>query len=176
MIVLLDCDGVLGDFLSPALDALHACGGPALRHEQVDRYALESLLDTEEQRAAWWSAVTAPGFCYGMQPYPLAVECVRELRGLGHTVLCVTSPMDSITWAGERARWLRERFDFARDHIISTPGKRWVPGHFLADDNEGHCETWGKAHPHGAAILISRPYNAGTHTLESFVEHVRSWT
>jgi 5'(3')-deoxyribonucleotidase len=176
MIVLLDCDGVLADFLSPALAALHACGGPALAHDELDRYSIESLLDTAEQRAAWWSAVTAPGFCASLQPYAGARECVDDLRAMKHDVLCVTSPMDSLTWAGERAAWLRDRFGFARNHIISTPGKQWVAGDFLADDNENHCDDWGARYLEASPILIARPYNDGEHTLADFVELVGSMT
>ncbi len=171
--ILLDCDGVLADFVTPALRALERCGGPRLAHDELDRYAIETLLHTQEQRAASWAEVTAPGYCASLVPYEGAAACVDDLRGMGHDVVCVTSPMASLTWAGERATWLRDLLGFDRSHIVSTSGKRWVRGDYLADDNDGHCETWQKHWPTGRAVLIKRSYNAGSHTLADFVEIVR---
>lgn len=175
MIILLDADGVLYDFITPALREMFALGGPPIAHDELDRYEIESYLP-ESHRERWWARVTAPGFCAGLLPYPGAISAVRELRAMGHDVLCVTSPMDCDTWAGERARALRRDFDFPRDHIISTPGKRWVPGHFFADDTPSHCDRWARANPLSTAILIKRPYNNGVHTLGTFVELVRGWS
>lgn len=176
MIILLDADGVLVNFLAEALRELRACGGPVIAPAQCDRYAIESYLETDEQRDDWAARVAAPGWCAALQPYDGARACVDRLRAMKHDVLCVTSPWDCDTWAGERAHWLRRHFAFPRDHIISTPGKRWVPGHFLADDTPAHCDKWARAQPGGRAILIKRPYNNGVHTLESFVELVAGWS
>lgn len=179
MIILLDADGVLFNFVSPALEALHACGGPKLTHDQLDRYAIESLLETGEQRAEWWSRVTAPGFCAALAPYEGAAAAVSDLRGMGHDVVCVTSPMSTgATWAHERSVMLQKLFGFQRNHVISTSGKPWVYGHWLADDNANHCEDWqakNSLRVAGArAVLIRRSYNDGAHTLADFVELVGS--
>jgi 5'(3')-deoxyribonucleotidase len=179
VIVLLDADGVTVNFVSPALAAVHACGGPKLDHDQLDRWDIDTLLETAAQRAEYWARVTAPGFCTSLEPYPGAWDSVSALRNMGHDVVCVTSPMKSLTWAHERACWLEKYLAFDRKHIISTSGKQWVHGHFLADDNADHCRDW---QTHGArigsaqAVLIKRSYNSGVHTLPEFVEHVRRWS
>lgn len=180
-VVLLDVDGVLADFCTPALKVAHKLGAPtSVRSDTLDRYDMESYIH-HTKRKQWWSKVTARSFCAKLRPYPGAITAVSQLQNIAD-VVAVTAPMASSHWAHERALWLRDHFGFHRENIISTAGKYWVGGDFLADDSLDHLRKWvfrwGQPN---RAFLIARPYNAQagqgypTGTLGDFVEYVRTW-
>lgn len=157
--ILLDCDGVLADFVSPALEIVHRLGGPKLLHDQLDAYDIGSVLDSEEARDELWHTVSEPGFCASLKPYPGALPVVQELREIG-TVVCVTSPMaTSPTWAHERAEWLHDYFGFDRGQVISTSGKHYVAGDVFADDAAQHLARWRDRWSDRRALLVDRPWN-----------------
>lgn len=159
----------------------HALGAdPSITPESLSTYAIEHLLH-ETKRARFWERVTARGFCSALQPYPGSHELVQQLRRLGD-VVAVTAPMHSPHWAHERCCWLRDHFGFERDDVISTTGKHWVAGDFLADDSAVHLarwsERWGTPQ---RAFLVDQPYNlAGACTyprgsLADFLTYVRGF-
>ena len=78
--ILVDCDGVLSDFVTPALRVVAELGGPVINHDEMDRYELDSYLSTTKQREKFWHAVCAEGFCASLQPYPGAQDAITELR------------------------------------------------------------------------------------------------
>lgn len=179
-LILLDCDGVLADFVTPALRVVAELGGPTVAHDDLTQYDIGQLLPAE-LRAEFWRRVAVPGFCAGLKPYPGALECVFGLREIGD-VVCVTSPMDAPHWAHERIYWLKEFFGFDRKTTISTSGKHWIAGDFLADDSIGHVDDWANHHASAdgplRGCLIKRPWNGGDTTgmtLPDFVAHVRRW-
>lgn len=158
--ILIDCDGVASDFVTPALAVVARLGGPSLLHDQLEAYDIGELLP-EDKRAELWRLVSEPGFCASLLPYVGAAHAIEELRKLG-TVVCVTSPMeDSATWAHERLQWLARYFGFDREHVISTAGKQWVAGDVFIDDAPKHVNAWAEAHPNGRAVLLERPWNRG---------------
>lgn len=180
-VFLLDVDGVLADFCSPALKHARALGAPkSLQPATLDRYDMESYVHHSKRRQ-WWSKVTARSFCAKLRPYPGAIAVVSQLQTLGD-VVAVTAPMDSAHWAHERMAWLRDHFGFTRENVISTSGKYHVGGDFLADDSIDHiCKwafRWGKPN---RAFLIERPYNRATvlgypsGTLDDFLGYVKTW-
>jgi 5'(3')-deoxyribonucleotidase len=156
--ILLDCDGVLADFATPALAIVERLGGPKLLHDQLEAYDIGTLLPNAEARAEFWRAVCAPGFCASLLPYVGALDAVTQLREIGD-VVCVTSPMlTGQTWAHERAEWLHDFFGFERSHVISTAGKQWVAGGYFVDDSPDHVIRWRERNRTGEGIALDRPW------------------
>ena len=176
--ILLDCDGVLADFVTPALRVVADLGGPVLMHDDLTTWDIDDALP-EDKRPAFWERACAPGFCASLLPYPGVKEALARLRQLGD-VVCVTSPMaTSPTWQHERTHWLKDVLGFERDHVISTSGKRYVRGHWFADDKPEHVTDWCAANRGGRGFVIARPYNtkAGQWwrgSLDQFVREVES--
>lgn len=185
-LILLDCDGVLADFVTPSLRVIHELGGPKLHHDDVPDYNLGLLLPEGEPRDTFWARVSEPGWCTELQPYVGAKQLVRELREIGD-VVCVTSPMeDGRQWAWERTRWLVEHFGFDRDDVANMSGKHWVHADYFADDSPKHVERWvarqralrGRG-PTSGGCVIARSYNAKTsgglprRSFDRFVDWVR---
>jgi 5'(3')-deoxyribonucleotidase len=173
-VVLLDCDGVLADFITPCLRVIERLTGNRHAHDDVDVWDFDrKLIASDTDREAYWACITAPGFCASLEPYsgtPFAVECLRSVAD----VYILTSPMLAPTWAHERQQWLKEHFGVSHKHIISTPAKRLVAGDVFVDDKPEHVEAWSQRWTSGIGICWAAPYNA-THADAFMDNRTRDW-
>lgn len=158
MRILLDCDGVLANFVEAALHHVNDLHPERKDHtsRDVGHWEIESLLP-DHLHAEFHDRITAPGFCRDIRPYR-GVGAVLDLRAAGHEVAIVTSPLDGAdTWIMERAAWIRKYFGdlevaFAKD-------KSSFDGDIFVDDNPGHVTEWQAAHPEGHGLLYHARYN-----------------
>ncbi len=160
MRALFDCDGVLGDFFTPALKVVHDLTGIHYVESDFDewyifrRIAKDTGEDvhTLERRVydAWGDLGGA------MEPYPEALEGVDACRRHGIEIFVVTS---AAGWATTRNAWLAKHFAIPREHVVYTASKYVVGGDMFVDDHPGQVEQWQEHHPGGAAVLFARPYN-----------------
>lgn len=157
--VVLDVDGVLGDFCSAALEVFYAVTGRIYSLDMITEWDMEKLLP-EELRPAFFHHCGQPGFCSRIKPYYGAVPFVEELRRRGHTVVIATSPWNSPYWIEERMNWLRDHFGVAHD-VHNVKDKTGVPGDVFLDDKPSHVVTWAGANPGGKAFLFNQMYNQG---------------
>lgn len=158
--VLLDVDGVCGDFITPALRVIEDLCGASIAHDDVSVWDFaDQYLESEADRAEYWRRVTAPGFCAAIEPYPTVREGVALLQSYAD-VYVVTSPMaTSQTWMHERQEWCREHLGLHYKHVIHTHAKYAVSGLMLVDDKPEHVERWQAANPRGVGVLWARRYN-----------------
>jgi 5'(3')-deoxyribonucleotidase len=179
--ILIDVDGVLADFATPAVRWACALGAPdTLDARTLTHYDIAGYVP-EQNRRKWWERVTGRGFCAALKPYTNAAESVLKLQRIGD-VVAVTAPMDSPHWEYERRVWLKDVFGFHRENVISTSGKYHVPGDFYADDSIDHLTKWTfRWRATRRAFLIDAPYNVRTHinvargSLPDFVTYVREY-
>lgn len=163
-IVLLDCDGVLANFIERNLRELADAFGIVRDHDDVTDWRLEASLGlTEDQRHHMKAQWSLPGFAASMEPYRGAREGVDGLRAVAD-VYCVTAPMwSSPTWQHERTEWLGRYFGFERDQVVSTAAKHLVNGHVLVDDRVDVLGRWLSTHGSigwgGQAVAWSHKYN-----------------
>jgi 5'(3')-deoxyribonucleotidase len=160
-VVLLDCDGVLSDFVSAVLDLVHELCGPRYQPHDVTCFDLaKSLGLTDEERARVFGAITSrPGFARELAVYPDAIAGVAALRAVAD-VYIVTSPWNSNpTWTHDREAWLREHFGIPHSHVIHTSAKHLVAGDVLVDDKTSTLVEWQAAHPRGVAVQWQTPHN-----------------
>lgn len=153
MIILLDVDGVLLDFVTPFLEPFGA------EPSQLNWKRLDELVPWSEacRRA------DAPGFHDKMQWYDGARDFVESLRRIpGAALIALTAPWDgSKTWIDERVKKLKPA-GFRRDDVIFCPQrlKQFVRGDVLIEDTLSTAINWGKAGP-GTPIVIPRHWNTG---------------
>lgn len=153
--VLLDCDGVLADFITPACETMNKILGSSVTPNDMKSWYLFDAFDFEvlpETREACYDQWKRPGWCFDLKPYPGAQEGVALLREVAD-VYIVTTPMEGATWADERRRWLTKYFGFDRKTIVHTDGKYICSGDVFVDDKRDHCRAWKACHPLGTAIL-----------------------
>lgn len=155
-LVLLDVDGVLCDFVAGVMRSVATCSDE--RADLSDWDFLGKL--SPHAKRAYLADSAKPGFCYGLDPLPGAVEGVQALRDDGHDLVAVTAPLlHCPTWEGERREWLRHHFGFSARDVVFTSRKDLVHGDVLVDDKPAHITDWslrwGKC-----GVLWAQPYNS----------------
>lgn len=161
MRILLDCDGVLADFVGGFLKTLRDIDGVPRAHEDVTQYTIEEALDlTPETTASVHAQISQRGWCLGLQPIIGAREGVKALREAGHDLVVVTAPWPKHeTWHWERLRWLEE-LGFEEESVVFTWRKELVGGDLLLEDNPKILNRWMQSHANQrTGILFDQPYN-----------------
>ena len=160
MRILVDCDGVLADFVGRFLERVNARLGTMHRREDVTEYNISRALGwTPEQEHQAYSVVE-PGFCTGLDVLPGAREGVEALQRFGE-IYVVTSPwLSCSTWEHERRQWLERHFGIPALRVISTEAKYVVSGDVLIDDKVEHLDAWAHDQRCGWPLLWLTPHNA----------------
>lgn len=169
--ILLDVDGVIGDFVGSLCDHL-----PGRTPEQFTRYPLhQDLSEVEEEIVLNLEA--DPNFILDMKIYPGARQFVAALHKAKHDVRAVTA----MTFGREaRVEWLRRYFNIPEKHTIfcHSEEKPYIRGDVLIEDREDTCIRWYHANRrmgNPEALLVTRPWTAGalkTFTLEEMISRL----
>ena len=155
-VVLLDCDGVLADFVGHLIDRLHAQGHEVPR-DVTDYDFLRGF--GEATGKASRALLKDAGHWRSIPPYEGAAGFVDEIRACGHEVVIVTSPWLSCeAWAHARREWLAEHFDVEARDLIVTSRKELVRGDVFIDDHATTVTAWAEKNPRGHALLMNRSY------------------
>jgi len=150
--VLLDVDGILADFITPALAEVTKLTGKSYNHDDVRQWDIMGSLaipDDVAERA--YANMRREGFCATMAVYPGAVSGVEHLKGVCDLYV-VTSPLGGPHWAHEREEWLWQHFQIPGKRVISTSAKYKCAGDVLVDDKTANLAKWRGAHPRGCAV------------------------
>ncbi len=170
--VLLDIDGVVCDFLTPALEVASRLAGKVYTVDDLTSWDIWETIGRDHVDACY-EAYRAPGFCAGLQPYPGAVEGIAALREHAD-ILALTSPIHGPHWYYERIEWCVRHLGCRANDVIFTKHKERVRGDVLIDDRPEHVEAWQKEHPHGLGMLWNQSYNAA-HEKRVRYARVRDW-
>lgn len=157
MRILLDCDGVMADFVGGYLATLQTLDGITRRPEDVTRYKIEEALGLSSAAAAWVSGqIAQASWCYDLIPIKGAVEGVERLRALGHDLVVVTSPWRGhMSWHAERVAWLNDYFGIDERDVIFAARKEMITGELLVEDKPTILDSW----KWGVPVLFDQPYN-----------------
>lgn len=177
--VLLDCDGVLADFIGGVLPIVNRLCNREHRHEHVTAFDFcTSLGLSPDESATVKRAIGATQrFAADLAVLPGAREGVARLRELAD-VYIVTSPWNSnATWTSDREWWLKKHFDIPHRNVIHTSAKHVCVGDVFVDDKTEALERWQDEHEQGLAIRWITPHNRNEHwvgpDLESWDELVQ---
>lgn len=167
MRILLDVDGVLADFVTPALAVINTITGDAYRPQDITQHDITLACKlTDAQIKHWEAAISAPGFCASIQPYPSVDLHLERLRSVGD-VIAVTAPLTvgnydaAPHWLPERYDWLR-RMSFGHKEIIFASDKSFIDGNYFVDDKVSNVEAWLKRQNwcgHMSAFVFAQPWN-----------------
>lgn len=173
--ILIDCDGILSDFIHQALLEANKISGARYTTNDVANFDFTDLPLYADHRPEIWQRISLPGWCRQLEPYDKAVEGFQYLTGLVETVKIVTSSVTSSpTWAFDRVLWLKDVLGVQKNDIISTSSKENVFGDFLIEDSVENIEKWCESWQHGEGILWTRPWNANRKVPENCTR-VSSW-
>jgi 5'(3')-deoxyribonucleotidase len=166
--VLVDCDGVMADFVGATLSIAHRISSKRWAVEDLKGWDFwESMKDraVPDLEARIKKAISEEGFCSEIPVIPGAVEGVESLRTIADVVV-VTTPWRSRTWAHERFEWLERNFGLHRDLVIQTSNKADVDGDMLVDDSPANLRKWDKRRMERGARVISPVLWAAFHNAE----------
>ena len=166
MRILIDCDGVMGDFVGGVVDALNEeslvaesmgyAARPRYDTTMVTSWEIASCLGVPKKRV--YDLASQPGFCAALRPLAGAREGVEALRSFGD-VYAVTSPIwSSPYWMHERVGWLKEKMGFDWDHIVFTSSKHILDAAVLIDDKAATIRAWC-GHGSPSVSRNGYPYN-----------------
>lgn len=161
-VILLDCDGILADFIGGVLPLIHRVTGRQAAREQITAFdfAASLGLNPDEAAAVKRAIGCSDRFASTLEAYPGAIEGVGTLREVAD-VYIVTSPWNSNpTWTHDRETWLRRHFGIPHSHVIHGSAKHLVRGDVFVDDKTETVVAWQAAHPSGRALRWSTPHNA----------------
>lgn len=163
MNILLDVDGVLGDFPSEALTFCNRYGrsndAPVWDLAHVDEHDILKALKLEHLQERFDQHCIDSDFCRHMPVYDGAQAFVEKLRGLGSLVI-VTSPYSAVpTWCHSRLAWLAEHFGIHKRDVVFCKRKELVRGHVLIDDKLENCEAFVSGSSFRVAHVFDRPWN-----------------
>lgn len=151
MILFLDVDGVLADWVGGVFDATGVEPG-------VWDTVGHGLLPTEHQ-AEVDAVMATRSFWAHLRRYPWAEELVMTARELASSVVFCTQPFDSAECLAGKYDWLSRHFGATMDNIVFTRNKWRLanPTSLLVDDNVDNCN---KFHLRGGhSIVFPQPWN-----------------
>ena len=167
MIIGIDMDGVLVDFVGQALPRIKQLwnldvGYKELRKPRIEKYVNEKLLaseyGSEVDEEALCRALFQPGFFASMLPYPGAVEALATLEGAGHEIVIVTKAyLRNAHIVQEKADWLAmhlRNIDYKTIVVRQMEAKHLVNVDVLVDDDPEALE-----HPTASSICRVHPWN-----------------
>lgn len=170
----LDGDGVLFNFITPAVHMINAELGTSHQHDDVKEWDIMGGLSVPPDVARKvYKRMTHKHYCRSLPVYDGAQEAVAELRNYAE-VRFATSPFpddDAEYWMYERTRALCEHFGAKRSDVVHIDEKWHLDGDALLDDKPEHVKSWHAKRPHKTAMLWARNTNKDS----DWMHRVSSW-
>jgi 5'(3')-deoxyribonucleotidase len=168
--ILLDVDGVLADFLTPAIVILRRLTGKPWTHQDMPTWDLFDVVGHEWEKR-FFQECGRRGFAESLDVYAGAREGVAQLQQISD-IYIVTSPMQhNPTWTYERESWLQKHFEIPASKVVHTSAKYLCRGDILVDDRPANVEKWIAQHPNGIGLLWDQPYNRS----QTHLRRASSW-
>lgn len=156
--ILLDCDGILADFVTPTLNLIESATGDKHTIDEIVFFDIFGALNKKDLEYLLKDAVEQSGWCFNMQILPGAFYAVNNLQELGELFI-VTSPFKTKNWHWERTQWLLKHFPIQHQQISFTSSKQIVKGDALLDDGLKNVVAWKREFPEGLAMIWDYPWN-----------------
>jgi len=162
MILGIDMDGCLVDFVGAALPRVKHLWGVDVRYEDlvVPRIekSINAALPYKVDEEALCKAVFQPGFFASMLPREGAIDSLKELYKHGHEIVIITKAyLHSAHIVSEKADWLSMHLrdiDYQTIIVRDNRSKKLVNVDVLVDDDPDNLE-----HPTAISIAVVHPWN-----------------
>jgi 5'(3')-deoxyribonucleotidase len=173
-LVLLDCDGILADYVGSVLDFVEKNTGSRPSRESITGWHVWDSIQDKALEEAFEKHACSLGFCDEIRPFDEALRGFPLLEQIAD-VHIVTSPYDgNPTWTHERETWLKRYFGVERRRVHHINSKHLTRGDYLVDDKPKNVREWllnRRDHYLGHGILWDTPHNR----LDEGFWRVHSW-
>jgi len=174
-LILLDCDGVIADFLTPTLEFVKNKTGQEFTHTHITEWDIFKSIGMADMWKDFHEFASKKNFCAKIKPYTGSQAGVARLRLVGD-VYVVTSPLATPHWCFERTQWCEKHFELGKPNVIHAEAKYMVMGDVLIDDKYENILSWVATNPYGTGLLFDRPYNQMHECGEgNRIVRVKSW-
>lgn len=152
MIVLVDVDGVLGDFVGAVIREVRKKFPDVADPDQIrSGWILDHMNKKEAQYAR--DVIEDRNFAITMPLVEGAHNGIELIREAGHDVYAVTAPwVEAPTWCYDRFIWLQNHFGIPSDKVVYTKAKYLVGGDVLIEDMQSTLKTWQSHFPAGVCV------------------------
>lgn len=166
--ILLDCDGVLCDFVTGSIKAHKK---ENFTHDDVKHWSyFEDWGMTAEE---FFKGVMGYDFWFNLEPYPWAHELVEKI-GVDNFVITTAPTMDP-ECVQAKINWLYKHFNILMTNIMVGSRKELMarPDVVLIDDSPSNIKKFSEAG--GQTILFPQPWNGGTGNYLSVLQELESF-
>jgi 5'(3')-deoxyribonucleotidase len=172
--VLVDCDGVLSDFVDTFLGFVSRHYGVTYERSAVNQWDPFAALGLAPAWGDFRHYVEAFDLCRKMAPLPGARDFWYALASKYDTKVA-TSPQPYGAWLAQRADWLWGELTVPFAYQIHLTDKTDLAGRFdvLLDDSPHNCEAFELAG--GKAFCIAAPYNLNVATRRGDYAAALAW-
>lgn len=142
--VLVDCDGVLADFIGGFLRLVNDHFGTSHVPSDITGFDITESLGWSFDRGmeAYRLISDCAEFARNLDVLSGSVDGMRRLRGIAD-VYIVTSPWWSHpTWMRDRNDWLHRHFEIKANKVVHTAAKHICTGDVLVDDKTSTLVEW----------------------------------
>lgn len=149
MRILLDCDGVICNFVEKILEF----DNHEHTYESITDFNIFKAWGQVERWKDFTSWISTPGKVLEMEYFNGSKEFVNELKKFGELYIA-TSPFKSPNWIPERLEWLETNFGFKADDVCIWSKKHLIKAELLIDDSLENALNF-----HSRVFLLNAPWN-----------------
>lgn len=166
--ICLDLDGVLCDFILPAirlftdnLQDVMQRWPVGINHNEKGSYIIYDLLGVKSHK--FWEVIKEKGkghqFWAELPRYMWCMDLMNACREIAPTII-LTSPSRAVSSVKGKVCWMQRQFGMKFDGYLIGSGKHHCarPGSILIDDQDKNCEAW-REHG-GTAIVFPQHWNS----------------
>jgi 5'(3')-deoxyribonucleotidase len=196
---LVDCDGVLADFVKGYLKVANRNAGTQYTNDDVRDWEISVLPGLKNVQRQTLEEIGRPGWALTLDALPGAQDGMKRLVNEGE-VYIVTSPLwlyqgtteklfeqkldegYAETFAHDRVLWLERNFGIHRKKIIFASEKHLIEGDVLIDDKSENISGWldDERRHHSSthcAVVWAQPWNKAYPTgPDSRVLRTNNWS
>lgn len=158
--ILLDCDGVLADFISPVIARLNAYTGKNItlkEYAAAGNWMVEQVFGITFEEF-WREAERGDNLWCDLKPYPWSDKVLDICDRHGRVTIC-TSPSLNPICAAQKVEWIQEHLGRNVTHVMLGSRKDLMarPGNVLIDDYPSNIDKFVAAG--GQGILVPSDWN-----------------
>lgn len=171
--VLLDCDGVIADFVTSYLALLNRFGGTNYTNDDVSDWDIVECLRTPKHVEDAANSLISYDFCRGLSALSGAADGVKELMKVSDLYI-ITSPWGGCKgWTNAREEWLYQYCGIKSGRILHGSAKHLLDGDIFVDDKASTVHKWAATHPGRTAVIWDQPWNRNAEVPDAV--RTRSW-
>ena len=159
--ILLDMDGVLADFFTPALSRLNAhserAPTPADTYRANFGFDMAAAFSITPEK--FWQLIDTEDFWRKLTPLPHAKRLIAAVRGTGIPFFVASSPSMGYHCVPQKMAWLYHHLGIKQTQCMFGSAKHLMarPGALLIDDLDKNCDAFVGAG--GSAVLLPSNWN-----------------